>query len=198
MRDPDTGVSKGFGFISFDCFEAADAAIEAMNGQFLCGRAIAVSYAYKKESKGEGGAGGGWTARVCGCWTFDRVVRVTQQSFSCWQSVILSSNSTDPSPRHDRGAPRHAGGAPAGRPEARQDGRPEPPPHALRHGAAPAAAAAPGRRRRAGDGVPRGRADGAARHAAGHAAARDGEHRGVRLVCGVGWQPFCHRAAAQE
>ncbi|GBF87515.1 splicing factor 3B subunit 4 [Raphidocelis subcapitata] len=41
MRDPDTGVSKGFGFVSFDCFEASDAAIEAMNGQFLCNRAIA-------------------------------------------------------------------------------------------------------------------------------------------------------------
>ncbi|KIZ06294.1 Splicing factor 3B subunit 4 [Monoraphidium neglectum] len=53
MRDPDTGVSKGFGFVSYDCFEASDAAIEAMNGQFLCNRAIAVSYAYKKESKGE-------------------------------------------------------------------------------------------------------------------------------------------------
>lgn len=52
MRDPDTGVSKGFGFVSYDCFEAADAAIEAMNGQFLCNRSITASYAYKKESKG--------------------------------------------------------------------------------------------------------------------------------------------------
>ena len=38
MRDPDTGVSRGFGFVSYDSFEASDAAIEAMNGQFLCNR----------------------------------------------------------------------------------------------------------------------------------------------------------------
>ena len=35
MRDPDTGLSKGFGFVSYETFEAADAAIEAMNNQFL-------------------------------------------------------------------------------------------------------------------------------------------------------------------
>ncbi|DBB01908.1 TPA: hypothetical protein ACH3X1_000503 [Trebouxia sp. C0004] len=53
MRDPDTGASRGFGFVSFDGFEASDAAIEAMSGQYLCNRAITVSYAYKKDSKGE-------------------------------------------------------------------------------------------------------------------------------------------------
>jgi splicing factor 3B subunit 4 len=53
MRDPETGNSKGFGFVSFDGFEASDAAIEAMNGQFLCNRPIHVSYALKKDSKGE-------------------------------------------------------------------------------------------------------------------------------------------------
>mmetsp|Transcript_80347 Transcript_80347/g.260300 ORF Transcript_80347/g.260300 Transcript_80347/m.260300 type:complete len:268 (+) Transcript_80347:69-872(+) len=53
MRDPDTGASRGFGFISFDNFEASDAALAGMNGQFLCNRPISVSYAYKKETKGE-------------------------------------------------------------------------------------------------------------------------------------------------
>jgi splicing factor 3B subunit 4 len=53
MRDPDSGVSKGFGFVSFDDFEASDMAIEAMNGQYLGGRPIAVGYAYKKDTKGE-------------------------------------------------------------------------------------------------------------------------------------------------
>lgn len=38
MRDPETGVSRGFGFVSYDSFEASDAAVEAMNGQFLCNR----------------------------------------------------------------------------------------------------------------------------------------------------------------
>ncbi|XP_004503120.1 uncharacterized protein [Cicer arietinum] len=53
MRDPDTGNSRGFGFISYDSFDASDAAIEAMNGQYLCNRQITVSYAYKKDTKGE-------------------------------------------------------------------------------------------------------------------------------------------------
>lgn len=42
MRDPDTGGSRGFGFVSYDSFEASDAAIEAMNGQFLCNRCAAL------------------------------------------------------------------------------------------------------------------------------------------------------------
>lgn len=53
MRDPETGNSRGFGFVSYDSFQASDAAIEAMNGQYLCNRQITVSYAYKKDTKGE-------------------------------------------------------------------------------------------------------------------------------------------------
>jgi len=53
MRDPDTGGSKGFGFCSYDNFESSDAAIESMNGQYLCNRPIHVSYALKKDTKGE-------------------------------------------------------------------------------------------------------------------------------------------------
>ncbi|PAV76323.1 hypothetical protein WR25_16963 [Diploscapter pachys] len=53
MRDPDSGSSKGFAFINFASFEASDMAMEAMNGQFLCNRAITVSYAFKRDSKGE-------------------------------------------------------------------------------------------------------------------------------------------------
>lgn len=37
------------------CPQASDAAIEAMNAQFLCGRQISVTYAFKKDTKGEGG-----------------------------------------------------------------------------------------------------------------------------------------------
>lgn len=33
MRDQETGNSKGFAFVNYASFEAADAAIEAMNGQ---------------------------------------------------------------------------------------------------------------------------------------------------------------------
>uniref|UniRef100_A0A915Q1C2 Splicing factor 3B subunit 4 n=2 Tax=Bilateria TaxID=33213 RepID=A0A915Q1C2_9BILA len=53
MRDAETGNSKGFAFVNFASFEASDSAIEAMNGQFLCNRAITVSYAFKKDTKGE-------------------------------------------------------------------------------------------------------------------------------------------------
>jgi len=53
MRDPETGQSKGFGFIGYESFESSDAAIAAMNGQFLSGRPISVSYALKKDSKSE-------------------------------------------------------------------------------------------------------------------------------------------------
>lgn len=53
MRDPETGNSKGFGFVNYDSFEAADMAIECMNGQFLCNRSAVVQFAYKKDSKGE-------------------------------------------------------------------------------------------------------------------------------------------------
>lgn len=52
MRGED-GASKGFGFVSFDSFEASDLSIECMNGQFLYNRVIMVQYAYKKESPGE-------------------------------------------------------------------------------------------------------------------------------------------------
>lgn len=52
MRDQETGNSKGFAFINFASFEASDASIEAMNGQYLCNRPISVSYAFKKDSKG--------------------------------------------------------------------------------------------------------------------------------------------------
>ncbi|ORY56449.1 hypothetical protein BCR35DRAFT_296258 [Leucosporidium creatinivorum] len=52
-RDPTTGASKGYGFISFDSFEASDAAIESMNNQFLMNKPVNVGYAFKKDGKGE-------------------------------------------------------------------------------------------------------------------------------------------------
>jgi len=53
QRDLATGASRGFGFVSYDSFEASDAALEAMNGQFLMNKAITIDYAFKKEGKGE-------------------------------------------------------------------------------------------------------------------------------------------------
>jgi hypothetical protein len=39
--------------VSYTDFEASDAAVESMNGQFLMNKAITVQYAFKKDGKGE-------------------------------------------------------------------------------------------------------------------------------------------------
>ncbi|KAH8919620.1 RNA-binding domain-containing protein [Atractiella rhizophila] len=52
-RDPETGASKGYGFVCFESFESSDGAIESMNNQFLMNKPISVDYAFKKEGKGE-------------------------------------------------------------------------------------------------------------------------------------------------
>ena len=51
MRDPETNASRGFGFVSFDSFEASDTAIASMDNQFLCNRPVSCCYAIKKGSK---------------------------------------------------------------------------------------------------------------------------------------------------
>jgi len=52
-RDPGSGISKGYGFVSYTDFESSDADVESMNGQFLMNKAITVQYAFKKDGKGE-------------------------------------------------------------------------------------------------------------------------------------------------
>ncbi|PSR80776.1 hypothetical protein BD289DRAFT_455156 [Coniella lustricola] len=52
IRDQNN-VSKGYGFVSYDSFEASDAARDTMNGQYLLSKQITVEYAYKKDGKGE-------------------------------------------------------------------------------------------------------------------------------------------------
>ena len=49
----DDGSSRGFAFVNFADFESSDAAMLHMNGQFLSNRPVHVSYAYKKDTKGE-------------------------------------------------------------------------------------------------------------------------------------------------
>lgn len=50
MRDPETNKSKHYGFVSFDNFDSSDMAISHMNGQYLEGKPIDVSYSYKKDN----------------------------------------------------------------------------------------------------------------------------------------------------
>lgn len=58
MTDRETGRSKGFGFIEMGTDEEAQAAIEALNGMSVNGRAITVNVARPKEDR-PGGFGGG-------------------------------------------------------------------------------------------------------------------------------------------
>ena len=57
MMDRDSGRSKGFGFVEMATDEEAQAAIRAMNGVSLDGRAINVNEAKPREDRGGGGGG---------------------------------------------------------------------------------------------------------------------------------------------
>jgi RNA recognition motif-containing protein len=61
IQDRDTGRSKGFGFVQMGSDEEAQAAIAALNGQDLDGRALTVNEAKPREDRprGRGGFGGG-------------------------------------------------------------------------------------------------------------------------------------------
>jgi RNA recognition motif-containing protein len=62
ITDKYTGQSKGFGFVEMASDEAAKAAIAALNGQQIDGRAIRVNEAFDKP-RGEGGNRGGRESR---------------------------------------------------------------------------------------------------------------------------------------
>ena len=57
-KDPESGRSKGFGYVEFDTVENAGKALEALNGQPLGGRPIRVDFAGKRDNAGGGGGGG--------------------------------------------------------------------------------------------------------------------------------------------
>lgn len=60
VTDRDTGRSRGFAFVEMDTREAADAAIQALNGVEIAGRTLTVNEARPKESRGGGGGRGGF------------------------------------------------------------------------------------------------------------------------------------------
>ena len=58
ITDRDTGRSRGFAFIELDSKESAQAAIQALNGRDLDGRALTVNEAKPREDRGGFGGGG--------------------------------------------------------------------------------------------------------------------------------------------
>jgi RNA recognition motif-containing protein len=58
VMDRDTGRSKGFGFVEMGSDQEAQAAIAAMNGKEVDGRALTVNEARPKTEGGGGGRGG--------------------------------------------------------------------------------------------------------------------------------------------
>jgi cold-inducible RNA-binding protein len=63
VMDRDTGRPRGFGFVEMSNDNEAKAAIEAMNGQQVDGRAIVVNEARPREARGGFGGGGGGGGR---------------------------------------------------------------------------------------------------------------------------------------
>ena len=59
ITDMETGRSRGFGFVEMASKEEADAAIAALNGKEVDGRALKVNEAKPREDRGGFGGGGG-------------------------------------------------------------------------------------------------------------------------------------------
>lgn len=53
MRDMENESSKGYGFVKYSSFQAADSAIATMNGQYISNRPIVVQFAFKKDGDGK-------------------------------------------------------------------------------------------------------------------------------------------------
>lgn len=63
IKDRDSGMSKGFAFVTMGSQEEADAAIRQFNGQSIGNREIRVSVARPKEDRPSGGGYGGGGGR---------------------------------------------------------------------------------------------------------------------------------------
>ena len=59
ITDRETGRPKGFGFVTMDDWKEAQAAIKALDGADIGGRAARVNQAEKRNGPGGGGGGGG-------------------------------------------------------------------------------------------------------------------------------------------
>ena len=59
IQDKFSGRPRGFAFVTMETKEGADAAIQALNGKDLDGRALTVNEARPREDRPRGGGGGG-------------------------------------------------------------------------------------------------------------------------------------------
>jgi RNA recognition motif-containing protein len=59
IEDRETGRSRGFAFVEMSSSEEANAAIAALNGKEVDGRALKVNEAKPREDRGGNGGGGG-------------------------------------------------------------------------------------------------------------------------------------------
>src|SRR5437763_160636 len=59
IMDKFSGRPRGFGFVTMESKEAADAAIQALNGKDIDGRALTVNEARPREERSGGGGGYG-------------------------------------------------------------------------------------------------------------------------------------------
>lgn len=57
IQDRDTGRSKGFGFVQMDTDDSAKAAISALHGKDMDGRALTVNEAKPRENRPSSGGG---------------------------------------------------------------------------------------------------------------------------------------------
>ena len=60
IMDKFSGRPRGFGFVTMETKEAADAAVQALNGKEIDGRALTVNEARPREERPRSGGGGGY------------------------------------------------------------------------------------------------------------------------------------------
>lgn len=60
VEDPDTGRSRGFGFVEMSSNEEGTNAIEQLNGKEVGGRNLTVNEAKPRENRSGGGGGSRW------------------------------------------------------------------------------------------------------------------------------------------
>ena len=81
MMDRETGRPRGFGFVTMSTPEEAQAAIDALNGKAIDGRALTVNVAKPREERSSGGGGGGGGRRMEAA-AADRAADINRRSIS--------------------------------------------------------------------------------------------------------------------